>query len=278
MTSQPNLTALVEALRFTRARHRAGRRRAAATSPTTGKPCAASTRRSRPDIRSGTADVYRHEMPGGQYTNLYQQARALGLAHRWPEVSQAYADVNQLFGDIVKVTPTSKVVGDMALFMVANNLTAADVLDPARELAFPESVVELFEGGLGQPPGGFPEDMQPQGAEARPRQAAARAYRPGDRIAPVDLEAARKQGEAECELPLDERRTVLVPAVPEGDARLLRAPARARRHLDAADAGVLLRRAAAAGDRVEIEPGKTLIVTLQSITRRRRGRAQGASS
>jgi pyruvate carboxylase len=76
-------------------------------------------------------------MPGGQYTNLREQARAMGLEARWPEVSKAYADVNVLFGDIVKVTPTSKVVGDMALFMVANDLKPADVSDPKREIAFP---------------------------------------------------------------------------------------------------------------------------------------------
>ncbi len=99
-------------------------------------------------------------MPGGQYTNLFQQAKALGLAARWHEVCKAYAEVNLLFGDIIKVTPSSKVVGDMALFMVANNLTPEDVLDPERELAFPESVVEFFEGRLGQPPGGFPPALQ----------------------------------------------------------------------------------------------------------------------
>src|SRR5690606_26009799 len=93
------------------------------------------------EIRSGTADVYRHEMPGGQYTNLREQARAMGLDHRWPEVARAYADVNRLFGDIVKVTPTSKVVGDLAIFMVANDLDPDDVADPARDIAFPESVV-----------------------------------------------------------------------------------------------------------------------------------------
>ena len=105
-------------------------------------------------------------MPGGQYTNLFQQAKALGLDARWPEVCKTYAEVNLLFGDIVKVTPSSKVVGDMALFMVANNLTPDDVLDPERELAFPESVVEFLEGRLGQPPGGFPPALQaprPQG-------------------------------------------------------------------------------------------------------------------
>ena len=110
-------------------------------------------------IRSGTADVYRHEMPGGQYTNLREQARATGLERRWNDVAQAYADVNQMFGDIVKVTPTSKVVGDMAVFMVANDLSARDVTDPERDVAFPESVISLFKGELGFPPDGFPKEL-----------------------------------------------------------------------------------------------------------------------
>ena len=143
------------------------------------------------DIRAGTADVYRHEMPGGQYTNLREQARALGLEHRWPEVSVAYAQVNRLFGDIVKVTPTSKVVGDMALFMVANDLGPDDVMDPAREIAFPESVVSLFRGELGFPPDGFPEALSRKVLRADPPA----PYRPGDRLPPVDLEQARAEAE-----------------------------------------------------------------------------------
>ncbi len=107
-----------------------------------------------------TASVYQHEMPGGQYTNLRVQAKSLGLENRWPDIAKAYADVNRLFGDIVKVTPSSKVVGDMALFMVTNNLTPADVLDPNRHLAFPKSVVEFFRGDIGQPTGGFPKPLQ----------------------------------------------------------------------------------------------------------------------
>ena len=106
---------------------------------------------------AATSDLYRHEMPGGQYTNLFQQARALGLADRWAEVRRRYAEVNELLGDIVKVTPTSKSVGDMALFLVANNLTVEDALDENRELAFPESVIDLVSGRMGQPPGGFPK-------------------------------------------------------------------------------------------------------------------------
>ena len=108
----------------------------------------------------GTADLYNHEMPGGQYTNLFQQARSLGLEDRWTEVCKTYAEVNQLFGDIVKVTPTSKSVGDMALFLVANDLTCDDVLNGERDLAFPQSVIDLISGAMGQPPGGFPEQVK----------------------------------------------------------------------------------------------------------------------
>ena len=110
---------------------------------------------------ASTADVYLHEMPGGQYTNLYEQAQAVGLASKWHEICKMYADVNQLFGDIVKVTPSSKAVGDMAIFMIANTLTCDDVLDSgAAKLAFPESVVDLISGRMGKPPGGFPRRVQ----------------------------------------------------------------------------------------------------------------------
>jgi pyruvate carboxylase len=112
------------------------------------------------DMKAADADLYLHEMPGGQFTNLQEQARALGLAHRWEEVCQAYADVNQLVGDIVKVTPTSKSVGDLALFLVTNNLTTEDLMKSNREFAFPESVIDLVGGRMGQPPGGFPPEVQ----------------------------------------------------------------------------------------------------------------------
>lgn len=111
-------------------------------------------------VLPATADLYDHQMPGGQYTNLYEQARALGLADRWREVCSVYAEVNRMFGDIVKVTPTSKAVGDMALFMVANDLTPADVLEGERDLAFPASVLDLIGGRMGQPMGGFPEVVE----------------------------------------------------------------------------------------------------------------------
>jgi pyruvate carboxylase len=137
---------------------------------------------------AASADVYLHEMPGGQATNLMQQAKSLGLGDRWPEVCRTYAAVNQMFGDIVKVTPTSKVVGDMALFMMANNLTAADVLDPKREVAFPESVVEFFEGKIGLPPGGFPPALQSRVLRGRKPL----TERAGASLPPADFEAARK--------------------------------------------------------------------------------------
>ena len=142
-----------------------------------------------PEIRSGTSDVYNHEMPGGQYTNLREQARAMGLAHRWPEISRAYAEVNRLFGDIVKVTPTSKVVGDMAIFMVANDLKPEDVANPDKDIAFPESVISLFKGELGFPPEGFPKALEAKVLKGEPPLSG----RAGDFLAPVDLEAMRKE-------------------------------------------------------------------------------------
>ena len=108
----------------------------------------------------GSAEVYEHEIPGGQYTNLRTQATAMGLGERWREVSRMYAEVNKLFGDVVKVTPSSKVVGDMALYMLSNGLSPADVLARGADLTFPDSVIEYFEGRIGQPPNGFPEPLR----------------------------------------------------------------------------------------------------------------------
>ena len=99
-------------------------------------------------------------MPGGQYTNLKEQARSLGLETRWNEVAKTYSAVNQMFGDIVKVTPSSKVVGDMALMMVSQDLTVADVEDPKKDISFPDSVVSLMRGDLSRPADGFPKKIQ----------------------------------------------------------------------------------------------------------------------
>lgn len=143
------------------------------------------------DMRAGTADVYNHEMPGGQYTNLREQGRAMGIAQRWPEVAKAYADVNVLFGDIVKVTPTSKVVGDLALFMVANDLTPENISDPEREIAFPESVISLFKGELGFPPDGFPKALERKVLRGEQPMSG----RAGDHLPAVDLAAKRLEAE-----------------------------------------------------------------------------------
>jgi pyruvate carboxylase len=108
----------------------------------------------------GTAEVYLHEMPGGQYTNLKEQAGAMGIGHRWPEIARCYAEVNQLFGDIVKVTPSSKVVGDMTMFLIAKGIRPENVVNMPRNTSWPESVIDMLMGGLGQPMGGWPKDVQ----------------------------------------------------------------------------------------------------------------------
>ncbi|KAA0548070.1 pyruvate carboxylase [Bacillus sp. BGMRC 2118] len=139
-------------------------------------------------LHSPSTEVYEHEMPGGQYSNLEQQAKAVGLDGRWDEVKEMYSRVNALFGDIVKVTPSSKVVGDMALYMVQNDLTEDDIYDKGETLNFPDSVVELFEGYLGQPHGGFPKELQRiilKGKEPL-------TVRPGELLEPVNFQELRE--------------------------------------------------------------------------------------
>ncbi|MCF4099386.1 pyruvate carboxylase [Maritalea mediterranea] len=154
------------------------------------------------DLRSGASEVYLHEMPGGQFTNLKEQARSLGLESRWHDVAQTYSDVNDMFGDIVKVTPSSKVVGDMALAMVSSGLTRADVEDPNRDVSFPDSVVGFFAGDLGQPPNGFPKALQDKVLKGKK----ALDKRPGAYLEPVDLEAKRKEIEEITEIEIDDYR------------------------------------------------------------------------
>ncbi len=143
------------------------------------------------DIRSGASEVYLHEMPGGQFTNLKEQARSMGLEERWHEVAKTYAEVNQMFGDIVKVTPSSKVVGDMAIMMVSSNLTREDVENPNKDIAFPASVVSLFKGELGQTVGGFPKALQKKILKGEK----ALTERPGKSLPAADLEQSRKNAE-----------------------------------------------------------------------------------
>ncbi|WP_170769195.1 pyruvate carboxylase [Ruegeria lacuscaerulensis] len=138
-------------------------------------------------LQAPASEVYLHEMPGGQFTNLKAQARSLGLEERWHEVAQMYADVNQMFGDIVKVTPSSKVVGDMALMMVSQGLTRDDVESPSTDVAFPDSVVDMMRGNLGQPPGGFPDTI----IKKVLKDESPNTQRPGKDVPAVDLEATR---------------------------------------------------------------------------------------
>lgn len=138
-------------------------------------------------LKSGTAEIYKYEIPGGQYSNLKPQVESFGLGHKFKEVKEMYKEVNELLGDIVKVTPTSKVVGDLAIFMVQNNLSKDNILEKGQFLAFPDSVVDYFRGMMGQPEGGFPEDLQRivlKGEKAI-------TCRPGEILDPVDFESIK---------------------------------------------------------------------------------------
>ena len=152
------------------------------------------------DLKGPASEVYLHEMPGGQFTNLKEQARSLGLETRWHEVAQAYHDVNLMFGDIVKVTPSSKVVGDMALMMVSQDLSVSDVENPAKDIAFPESVVSMLRGDLGQSPGGWPAALQKKALKGE----TPITVRPGSLLKPADLKASRKDIEGKLGRKLSE--------------------------------------------------------------------------
>src|SRR3954465_14604516 len=188
-TSQPNLGSIIEALRYSPRDpgidHAAVRAISMYWEQVRKNYLAFES-----DMRAGASEVYVHAMPGGQYTNLKEQARSVGLDDsRWPEVSQAYADVNQMFGNIVKVTPSSKVVGDLAIMMVSSGLTKEQVQDPAFEVAFPESVVQMMRGELGRPEGGWPEGIQKKVLKGQ----TPLAQRPGATMAPLDLVAERRK-------------------------------------------------------------------------------------
>ena len=135
------------------------------------------------------SEIFLHEMPGGQFSNLKAQARSLGLEDRWPDIAAAYAEMNLMLGDIVKVTPTSKVVGDLALMVVSQGLTRAEVEDPECDMAFPESAVDLMRGRIGQTPGGFPPVIQNKILKGQTPDSG----RPGAALAAIDIEQARTQ-------------------------------------------------------------------------------------
>jgi pyruvate carboxylase len=188
-TSQPNLGSIIEALRFS-ARDPGIDHAAVRAISMYWEQVRKNYLAFESDMRAGASEVYVHAMPGGQYTNLKEQARSVGLDDsRWPEVSQAYADVNDMFGNIVKVTPSSKVVGDLAIMMVSSGLTKQQVLDPDYEVAFPESVVQMMRGDLGRPEGGWPEGIQKKVLKGQKPL----AERPGAALKPLDLAAERKK-------------------------------------------------------------------------------------
>lgn len=140
-------------------------------------------------LRVPVTDIYRYEIPGGQYTNLQPQVEALGLGHRFDDVKEMYRTVNDMLGDIIKVTPSSKMVGDLAIFMVQNDLTPENIVERGESLAFPDSVVSYFKGMMGQPPCGFPEDLQRVVLKGEKPI----TCRPGELLPPVDWDAVRAE-------------------------------------------------------------------------------------
>ena len=213
------------------------------------------------DLRSGTAEVYYHEIPGGQYSNYKPMVEGLGLIDRWEECKNMYHDVNELFGDIIKVTPSSKIVADMAMFLVKNNLTTYDVIPKAGELTFPQSVVDFFKGMIGQPYQGFPKELQKailKGEEPI-------TCRPGELLEPVDFEAERASLEKTTGHPIDDKDLmshVMYPHVfieydrhrsEYGDTSVIPTPA----FFYGLDAGQEVC--------VDIDMGKTLIIRLSAV-------------
>ena len=203
--------------------------------------------------KSGTAEVYIHEMPGGQYTNLKAQAEAMGLGGRWPEVARMYADVNFAFGDIVKVTPSSKVVGDLALYLLSHGMTVEELenLPPDHQLTLPNSIVDMFMGSLGQPEGGWPPKLQAAILRGKKPQTG----RPGETLPPADL---NKPGYTKTDL----LSFLMYPQVYEsfaaareryGELEVLPTPAFFY--------GLEQRQEVT----VELEPGKTLIIRLLTV-------------
>jgi len=183
LTSQPNFNSVVEMLRGTE-RHREFDQHSLNEFSNYWEAVREMYYPFESGLMAGTSEVFQHEIPGGQYSNLRPQAASLGLLDKFEEVKQRFADVNDMFGDIVKVTPSSKVVGDMALFMVSNNLSPADVMEKGDNLSFPESVRELFRGDIGQPEGGWPAELQ----KLILKNEKPFTDRPNEHLAPIDFD------------------------------------------------------------------------------------------
>ncbi|MCC7417167.1 MAG: pyruvate carboxylase [Acidobacteria bacterium] len=262
MTSQPNLNSLVAALRH--------------TPRDSGLDLAALDELSdywaavrelyypfEEGLKAPASDVYRHEMPGGQFTNLRQQAKGLGLEDRWREVADAYTAANQVLGDIVKVTPSSKVVGDLALFMVTNGLTAGDLLSSRTPLSYPRSVVEMLQGMLGEPDGGWPKTFQR--AVLASAHVTAIKGRPGAGMPKVDFKEAARELAAKIKRPVTEEMVLSYVLYPQVFLEF------AEHRQQYGDTSVIPTRNFFFGLQpgeeiaVEIEEGKTLIIRLLTV-------------
>ncbi|MDX5436646.1 MAG: pyruvate carboxylase subunit B, partial [Pontibacter sp.] len=183
LTSQPNFNSIVEMMRF-QERHREFDQVSLNKHSNYWETVREYYYPFESGLKAGTAEVYHHEIPGGQYSNLRPQANALGLGDKWELIKETYSEVNMMFGDIVKVTPSSKVVGDMALYLVSNNLTTIDVLERGDQISFPDSVQAFFRGDLGQPAGGFPKKIQ----EIVLKNEKPFTDRPNEHLEPVDFD------------------------------------------------------------------------------------------
>jgi len=164
------------------------------------------------ELRSGTAQVYHHEIPGGQYSNYKPQVEGLGLGHRWEECKEMYRKVNDMFGDVIKVTPSSKIVGDMAMFMIQNNLEPKDIFERGMEFTYPQGVIDFFKGMIGQPVGGFPPELQ----KIILKDETPLTCRPGELLEPVDFSGKKADLEKKLGHPVSERdvlSAVLYPGV-----------------------------------------------------------------
>jgi len=212
-------------------------------------------------MNASNAEIYKHEMPGGQYTNLQQQAKAVGLGDSWDEIKEMYATVNKMFGDIIKVTPSSKVVGDMALFMVQNKLTEQDVYEKGETIDFPESVISFFQGYLGQPYGGFPKKLQSIILKNRE----SFTSRPGELLPPANFEEMTQELAEKLRRPITDFDLLSYVMYPKVFLDMQ------QRQLEFGDVSVLDTPTFFYGMRlgeeiaVTIEQGKTLIVKLVSI-------------
>jgi pyruvate carboxylase len=185
LTSQPNLNALVEMMRF-HERENEYDIEALNQHSTYWETIREYYYPFESGLKASSAEVFVHEIPGGQYSNLKPQATSLGLGDKMEEIKKAYCEVNDLFGDIVKVTPSSKVVGDMALYMVTNNLTKEDIMSKGQSLSFPESVISLFKGDIGQPVGGFDKELQ----KIILKDIKPFTGRPNEQLKPIDFDEA----------------------------------------------------------------------------------------